>query len=116
MLAAKDPTNAASQADVAASHDTIGDVCRSQGDHAGAITEYRASVAILEPLVAKDPTNADRQWYLAAMQNKVGEDPGGTAPGRAASTRRRSPSPGACKPRIPRTPTPGSWSTRSPRR
>ena len=78
-LAAQDTTNAGWQRDLSVSHDRVGDVLLAQGDAAGALGEYRASLAIAERLAAQDPTNADWQrnlwvsyWRMAVLAEKSG--------------------------------------------
>ena len=55
------------------SHDKVGDVLVAQGDTAGALAAYRASLAIAERLAAADPGNAGWQRDLAVSHNKVGD-------------------------------------------
>ncbi len=68
-----DPTNAGWQRDLSVSHEQVGDVLLAQGDVAGALTAYRASLTIRERLAASDPTNADWQRDLSVSHNKVGD-------------------------------------------
>jgi hypothetical protein len=53
------------QLNVSVSHERVGDVLYAQGDLAGALAEYRASLAIREHLAAQDPASAQWQTDLA---------------------------------------------------
>ena len=72
-LAAEEPTNAGRQRDLAVSHDRVGDVQRAQGDLVGALSSYRACLAISERLAEQDPSHAEWQRYLSVSYNKVGD-------------------------------------------
>lgn len=72
-LAARHPDNGALQADLAASHEKIGDALLQQGDSGAALAEYRASLAICTALLAHDSDNPHHQRSVAVAYNKVGE-------------------------------------------
>ena len=55
------------------SHDSIGNVLVEQGDLAGALAAYQASLAIAERLAQADPGNARWQRDLSVSHNKVGD-------------------------------------------
>src|SRR5262245_6203076 len=63
-LAAQDPGNAEWQRDLSVSRDKVGDVLVAQGNGAGALAAYRASLGIRERLAAQDPGNAAWQRDL----------------------------------------------------
>ncbi len=63
------------QRDLSVSHEKIGDVLVAQGDGAGALQAYRASLAIRETLAARDPANAQWQVDLAVSCAKLGTLP-----------------------------------------
>jgi len=58
---------------LAAAHDKIGDVHVAQGHLGTAVDSYKASYAILEPLVEADPSNAQWQHHLSIVHNRIGE-------------------------------------------
>ena len=79
-LAAQDPSNAGWQRDLSVSHERIGDVLVAQGDAAGALAAYRASLGIRERLAAQDPSNAEWQrdlwvsyWRMASIAEQNGQ-------------------------------------------
>ncbi len=72
-LAAKDPTSADRQRDLAVGREKVGTVLRARGDTAGALAEYRAALAISETLAANDPASAERQRHLAVGRARVGD-------------------------------------------
>ncbi len=72
-LAAADPGNSEWQRDLSVSHNRIGDVCRAQGNLAGALESYEAGLAIAERLAAADPGNAQWQMDLATSHVKLAE-------------------------------------------
>ena len=55
------------------SHSNVGDVLLAQGNAAGALRKFRASLAIAERLAAQDPTNAEWQRDLSVSHSKVGD-------------------------------------------
>ena len=59
--------------DLSVSHERIGDVQVEQGDLAGALTSYRASLAIRDRLAKADPGNAGWQRDLSVSHNKIGD-------------------------------------------
>jgi tetratricopeptide (TPR) repeat protein len=59
-LAQSDPGNAGWQRDLSVSYEKVGDVQQAQGDLAGALKSYQASLAIRQRLVALGPSN--KQW------------------------------------------------------
>jgi hypothetical protein len=48
-------------------------VLRAQGDQAGALTSFRASLAICEQLAKSDPSSATAQRDLSVARNKVAD-------------------------------------------
>src|SRR5262245_65835989 len=82
-LAAQDPGNAGWQRDLSVSHIKVGDVLIAQGDGAGALAAYRASLGIRERLAAQDPGNAAWQRDLVVSHFKLARtsksDPAGEA-------------------------------------
>jgi len=72
-LAEQDPTNASWQRDLSVSHNKVGDVLRSQGDAAGALSAYRDSLAIAERLAEQDPTNASWQRDVSVSCYKIAD-------------------------------------------
>ena len=71
-LAAKDPSNAVWQRELAISHDRIGALLLAQGDPAGALAASRLSLGIRTKLAAQDPSNDDTQRDLAATHGALG--------------------------------------------
>ena len=63
-LAKADPLNAEAQQDLSYGHYVKGWAHHLQGDHAPAAQHYRASVAILEPLVQRHPDNLETAYDL----------------------------------------------------
>jgi hypothetical protein len=51
----------------------VGDVLLAQGDRAGALREYQASLALKERLVQQDPDNVEWQRGLAISHERVGD-------------------------------------------
>ena len=72
-LSERDPGNTRWQRDLSISHHNIGDVLRSQGDTAGALTAYQAGLAIAERLSERDPGNTGWQRDLSVSCWKIGE-------------------------------------------
>ena len=72
-LAAADPGKAEWQRDLLASHQKVGDGLVAQGNLAGALRAYRASLAITERLAATDPRKAEWQRDLSVSHSKVGD-------------------------------------------
>ena len=68
-----DPANTEWQRDLSVSHNNIGDVLVAQGDVAGALAAYRASLAIGETLAARDPANTEWQRDLSVSHDKIGD-------------------------------------------
>jgi tetratricopeptide (TPR) repeat protein/predicted Ser/Thr protein kinase len=68
----------------------IGDVLCAQGDHAGALENYRAAMASIEPLVRKVPTDQAQRNELAALYVKIGDvlDAAGDKAGALAAFRK----------------------------
>ncbi|HEY6520838.1 MAG TPA: hypothetical protein VIZ19_15895 [Roseiarcus sp.] len=58
--------------DLSVSYDRVGDVQVEQGDLAGALTSYRASLAIADRLAKADPGNAGRRRDLSVSYEKIG--------------------------------------------
>jgi tetratricopeptide (TPR) repeat protein len=61
-----------SDADLASTHDVLGDVLEAQGDVAGALAEHRAALAVDERLAAHSP-DAMRMRALALQHVKIGQ-------------------------------------------
>jgi hypothetical protein len=53
------------------SYEKIGKVQVAQGDLAGALTSYRDSLAIMDPLITSDPENAGWQRHVAVSHSKI---------------------------------------------
>ena len=53
-----DPRSAARHADLALSHEKVGDVVLTQGDAAGALAEHRTALSIRAALLTEDPLQA----------------------------------------------------------
>ncbi|MFZ1813828.1 MAG: tetratricopeptide repeat protein [Rhizobiaceae bacterium] len=67
-----------SERDLSVSHERIGDVLRAQGDLAGALVAFQASLVIRKKLAAGDPSNSQWQRDLIVSHVKlaeVGDDP-----------------------------------------
>jgi tetratricopeptide (TPR) repeat protein len=60
-------------ADLADSHNKLGQVMNLQGDLAGALQEYRASLAEMQEAAAKDPGNDRRQQDIAKAHRNIGD-------------------------------------------
>ena len=59
--------------DLSVSHDRIGNVLVAAGDREGALTAYRAGLAIREPLARRDPGNTEWQRDLSVSHGKIGD-------------------------------------------
>ena len=60
--------------DLSVSHDRIGDVLVAQGDRAGALTAYRAGLAIAEALARRDPANTEwRHDLFSVSHDRIGD-------------------------------------------
>lgn len=55
------------------SHTRIGDVLCAQGDLAGALENYRAGRASIEPLVRQEPADEEQRRELTALYVKIGD-------------------------------------------
>ena len=73
QLASEDPSNARWQDDLAVSHIKVGGVQEAQGDLVGALSSYRACLAILERLAEQDPSNAEWQCDLSVGYDNIGD-------------------------------------------
>ena len=71
-LLQRDPANTQWQRDLSISHERIGNVLVAQGDCAGALAAYQASLAIREALAKRDPANKQWQGYLAGSHHRIG--------------------------------------------
>jgi tetratricopeptide (TPR) repeat protein len=60
-------------ADLADSHNKLGQVMKLQGDLAGAFQQYRESLAEMQEAAAKDPGNARRQQDIAKALRNIGD-------------------------------------------
>jgi tetratricopeptide (TPR) repeat protein len=72
-LAAEDSGNLGFQSNLAVTYGEIGRVLATQGNVAGALASYRASLAIIERLAAADRSNAGWQRDLSVSYVNVGE-------------------------------------------
>jgi tetratricopeptide (TPR) repeat protein len=68
-----DPANTELQRDLSVSHSLIGTVLESQGDGAGALEAYQASLAIREDLAKRDPANTQFHRDLWVSHAQIGE-------------------------------------------
>src|SRR5262249_19828923 len=71
-LAKADASNTDWQQNLAASHDRLGEVLRSQGNLGGALESYKAAFAIAERLANTDASNTGWQLNLGASHDRVG--------------------------------------------
>jgi tetratricopeptide (TPR) repeat protein len=58
--------------DLADGHSQIGETLQSQGDLAGAVMEFEAALATLEPVAAKDHASSELQHDLATGHDQLG--------------------------------------------
>ncbi len=70
---ASDPSNSGWQRDLSVSHERIGNTQSAQGDLAGALKSYQASMAIRQKLAASDASNSGWQRDLSVSHNKTGD-------------------------------------------
>jgi tetratricopeptide (TPR) repeat protein len=70
---ARDKGDAEAASDLSVSYHKVGDVLQAKGDLDGALTAYRASLAIAERLAQVDPGNPDWQRDLSVATNKIGD-------------------------------------------
>ena len=72
-LAGRAETDLRAQRDLSVAFNERGDVLRAQGDGAGALKAYRASLTIRKRLAAADPNNAGWQRDLSVSHFKLGQ-------------------------------------------
>jgi tetratricopeptide (TPR) repeat protein len=61
------------QRDLSVSHEKIGNIRRAQGDLAGALESFEASLVIRQSLTARDPANSEWQRDLSVSHSKIGD-------------------------------------------
>ncbi len=72
-LVSQDPKNSDWQRDLSVSHAAIGTALGKQGNLAGALNAYQASLGIAERLAALDPRNSDWQRDLSVRHAAIGD-------------------------------------------
>jgi eukaryotic-like serine/threonine-protein kinase len=72
-LAAADPLNAEAQQDLSYGHYVKGWAHQLRGDQPGAAEHYRASLAILEPLIQRHPGNVETAYDLDQARRRLAE-------------------------------------------
>jgi len=72
-LARESPDVPLHQANLAISHNRLGDIARAQGDLVAAGAAFQAALEIREALVAREPSNAEYQRNLSISHDRIGD-------------------------------------------